>query len=237
VAERRYSEDEVGIILRTAAMSGAASFPSDVEGLTLEQLKEIATEVGIDGQAVEMAAQNLDASGAARRSPLLGTPVAPQYERWVATRVQSSDYADLLVVIRRAMGRQGIARTEMEGLEWSARDPMGGRYISIRPSGDRTLVRALGNLRDGAIVSFLGGGVLAGSIAMAVLEATGLMAALGLGTAPIIALAAYLPARLFWRWRFRAEDTALRDAVSGVVRQLQQRGHDAPGDAVGPGEA
>lgn len=229
MAERRYSEDEVGLILRTAARSSPPAVPSNVEGLTLGQLKEIAAEAGIDGMAVEVAAQKLDAPVPARRNPFLGTPVAPQHERWVSAQVEPPDYADLLLAIRRAMGRQGVVRTELDGLEWSARDALGGRYISIRPSGDRTLVRALGNLRDSAMVSFLGGGAMGGALTLAVLKATGLLAALGLGAAPVIALAAYLPARLIWRWRFRTEDAALRDAVSGVVRALEHPAEDGAG--------
>lgn len=230
MAGRRYDEDEVALILRTAANPSAAAPAAHGTGLTLAQIQDIASEVGIDPHAVERAAHALALRDAPPASPVLGGPVAPQYEQMVDVAVRSADYPDLVLAIRRAMGRQGIVSTELGALEWRARDAGGGRYVSVRPMGERTLVRVLGNLRDSAFLLFVGSGSLGGALTAAALKALGLAAMLGVGMFPVIVLGAYLPGRFLFRWRSRREDERLRATLAAVTRALQERGPDRAGD-------
>ena len=225
--ERRYDDKEVALILKRATETSAAALG---EGLTLEQLKVIAAEAGIDPDAVSSAATSLDrpkaqAVAATTRS------VAPQFERVVEGRLQAEDVPELLAAVRRMMGRQGVVTTEFDGVQWRARDAAGGRYISIQPQGDRTAIRGLGNFRDGAAVSAFIGGTL-GAVGVAVLARSfGLVEALGIGVAPLFAVGALVPARLMWRRLFRRESTALHAAVdeaAGVLARQVAHREDAP---------
>jgi hypothetical protein len=226
--ERRYDDKEVALILKRATETSAAGLG---EGLTLEQLKVIAAEAGIDPEAVSTAAGSLE--NQRRTSPGTATTrsVAPQHERMVEGRVQPEDMPELLAAIRRMMGRQGVVTTEFDGVQWRARDAAGGRYISIQPQGDTTAIRGLGNFRDGAAFSALIGGTLGALVVMALAKNFGLFTSLGVGVVPLFAVGALVPARLMWRRLFRREATALQSAVdeaAGVLaRQVARRG-DVP---------
>lgn len=218
--ERRYNEDEVAVILRDAAQAAAARLPADRRGLTLAELKGIGAEVGIDPGAIERAAVALDAPKATMGSRLLGGPVVPQYERWIDGQLDPADIPELVLAIRRMMGRQGILRTELGAVEWSARDANGGRYVTIRPSGNRTLIRVMGNFRDGVLVSSAIGGTAGLAATSVALKAAGITAALGMGALPLVALGVVLPVRLLWRWRSRTEDATLRATLDELETML-----------------
>ena len=216
--ERRYGEEEVGLILKRAAEAGVRS-----EGLTLAQLREVAAEAGLDPDAVESEARTLDVRTSLHENPLVGGAVAPQFEQLVRVPLGDGDFSEIQLAIRRAMGRQGRTAAELDGLEWSARDAFGGRYVSVRPSGDGTLVRVLGNFRDGAFGLFLGGGTMTSMIALAVLKKTGLLATLGFGGGALVVLAGLLSARWAWKWFARKEERVLRATLASVVRTLEDR--------------
>ena len=65
--------------------------------------------------------------------PILGAPVAPQHEIRILREVSEDEYGAIVDTIRRCMGRQGVVGEQLGGLEWMARDGMGGRYVSVRP--------------------------------------------------------------------------------------------------------
>ena len=95
--------------------------------------------------------------------------------------------SDAMAAIRRATGRQGIVRTEFGGLEWQARDALGGRYVSLQPQDGKTHIRVFGNFRDGAVAAPWGGlpaGVIMAAVGAGVMKTLGLAAFVGAGRAP-----------------------------------------------------
>ncbi|MEP7384298.1 MAG: hypothetical protein ABI910_21655 [Gemmatimonadota bacterium] len=230
MTERRFDEGEVALILKRAAESNAVTLGTRADGLTLPQLRQVASEAGIDPAAVDQAAHALDSRVAQSVSPLLGTPLSPQYEQVVAGRLTDEDLPDLVLAIRRVMGRQGVVERDLGGFQWRARDAMGGRYITIHVEGERTLIRAMGNFRDGAMVSSMLAGMAGVVTSLIVLKTSGLLSTLGVLNAPILAAAALLPARIFWRRAFGREDRRLREAVaeaaSAAARRLAGRTRD-----------
>lgn len=228
--DRRYDEDEVARILRQATERNPAALAAGSGGLTLAQVQEIAAQVGIDARAVAAAARDLDTRRAVEASPILGSAVAPQYEMLLDGRVDPARYPDALLAIRRAMGRQGVVSTELNGLEWRARDAMGGRYVSIQPSGERTLVRVFGNFRDGAMMLYAMVGTAGGAAALVLGKALGIGAAIGVtGAFPLVLLAGYLPARLVLKWRARKEDEQLRAVLANLAEALGAGDDPEPG--------
>ena len=233
VTERRYDEEEVAIILQRAAESRVGS----AEGLTLAQLKEIAADVGIDPAAVEAAAGSLDRRVAAPPSPLLGTPSAPQYEQTVPVPFDRVDQSELVLAIRRTMERHGVLDAGPNGLEWRARDATGGRYVTVLARGQETLVRVLGNFRDGAGVWLMAGGMMIGMVALVLLKSLGLLVpgpAKGLGLL-LSAVTGFLGGRQLWRWRYRREQQRLSDTVEAVAAVLRSSG--APDGALAEGSS
>ncbi|TFH66785.1 MAG: hypothetical protein E4G90_01750 [Gemmatimonadales bacterium] len=229
MTERRYDEEEVALILRNAIDPARRGPPDASHGLTLAEVKEIAAEVGIDGRVIEAAANALEVRSTRATHPLLGAPMTYQYEQWVEGRVAPEDYPDLVLVIRRVMERHGVVSTDLDQLEWRARSASGGRYVTVKPTDNRTLVRVMGNYRDGALGWFGMAGMMGGLGSLAVLKALGLLATFGLGAAPVILLAGYLPARWLWRSLARAEDRVLTATLQEVTRALEaKREPEAP---------
>lgn len=223
--DRRYNDKEVALILRKATqVDPAAARGGDLDGLTLEQLKGIAREVGIDPDAVEVAARQLAVARPRDSGGLLGAPTAPLFETTVRRRVAPEQAGEIVAVIREAMGRQGIVGTEFDGLEWRARDALGGRYVSLRPTPEGTRVRAFGNFRDGAMLTFVGGGIPVGigvaSLSVGIFKALGLTALLGVGSIPLGILGGIGFARFVWKRLQRREARTLERVVSELEASL-----------------
>ena len=233
-AERRYTDEEVGAILRQASEPGARNLPAERDGMTLAELQSIAAEVGIDPRAVEAAARRLESTALAPKgSPIVGTPLVHQHEIVLDVPVREAQYPALIEAIRRAMGRQGVASAGITGLEWRARDAAGGRYVSIRPDGDRTIIRLLGNYRDGAVAWFAVGGVGGGMSILVMLKTLGFLVPAGfllpLGLLPA-AGAGYLTGRWLWKRRYRAEEREFADTLHAVTALLEAGARRPPED-------
>jgi hypothetical protein len=150
MTERRYGEDEVREIL-TLATTGDVRDQSHVtesEGLTLNDLKRIGLEVGIDPVRIAQAASKLDVRGksaAVRRS--FGMPVG--ISRVVALPRSPTDreWEQLISVFRSGFGAQGVATTSGGMRQWSH----GNLHISVEPTERGEQLR-LSTLKDDAIL-------------------------------------------------------------------------------------
>lgn len=217
MTEKRFDDEEVALILRRAMEPDGRR--SDGTGLTLAQLKEIAVEVGIDPARMEAAALAVQAEG--RVGQAKHGRVTARYDVAVPGSLPPEKRTHVLRAIRDAMGRQGVVTSELGALTWKARDAFGGRYVTVSSAEDGTTrIEALGNFRDGAMVTGAAGGSIGMAVTAMALKATGGLAALG-GAAPLALLAgATLPAWLVYRRWFRKEDEALRDAVAQIAAEV-----------------
>lgn len=219
MTERRYDEKEVALILRNAAESRVGG-----EGLSLRELKQIAAEVGIDPAAVEAAAGAIDRREASVPSPLLGTPVTSQFEQSIEAPFEGVDQSELVLAVRRALGRHGVVEHDPNGVEWRARDASGGRYVSVLRRGPKTLVRVLGNFREGAVAWVVAGGTMTWVATLLMLKGAGVLTpGLGKGLGVLAAMGVgYLGGRLLWRWRYRQERHRLQAALEAAVSVVQR---------------
>ncbi|MEK7380968.1 MAG: hypothetical protein AAB075_08165 [Gemmatimonadota bacterium] len=221
--ERRYTEEEVARILKESAQGGEST------GLTLRQLEEIGREVGISPAAIRAAATRSPAPHGSK-SGLFGAPAVTQQERLLPGPVRADQREGLLLAIRRAMGRHGVATQSDTGVEWKARDALGGRYVTVQTAGDETVVRGFGNFRDGIAFATMFTGAVTFFVSLGLIKLYGV---LGLGAAPMVGLAAWLPAQFFWRRRFAAEQRALDAAVNDASQYLEATSQEPkalPGD-------
>lgn len=220
--DRRYGDEEVALILRKATeRSLSPRSAGERDGLTLDQLKGIAREVGIDPAAVESAARGLASSRPqGRGGAFIGATATPSVEAVVPVAVPDEKLGDVASVIRRIMGRQGIVSHELGAMEWRARDVVGGRYVSLRPTEGGTRVRAFGNFRDGALMTFVVGGVAGGALLATLLKSLGIGALLGVGTGPVAVAAALLSARFLWKRVGGHEARTLERVVAELEESL-----------------
>jgi hypothetical protein len=235
MSERRFSEDEVALILRKATDTGTSLVPgADSDGLTLDQLKGIGREVGIPDGSIEAAARQVALRRSQDEEGLMGVSATPRYETVLPAELSPARLSDAVAAVRRATGRQGIVRTEFGGLEWQARDALGGRYVSLQPSEGKTHVRVFGNFRDAGWLSIGMGGVPVGAVAAAVgagiMKTAGLAAFVGVGALPAGILAGAISARFVWKRLVRRETRALERAAAELAWALAGDGDAEDGE-------
>jgi hypothetical protein len=217
---RRYTDREVRLIIQRALESTAGETSPDLDspGLSLEQVKGIAAEVGIDPGRIELAAANLLEPSIAPANPYAGIPTTVQFQTTLpGMEAGEVSRHDMVALIRSTLGRQGIVTNESGSLEWKARDAFGGRYVSLAPAREGAQLRVLGNYRDGltGFVAVVGMTVFA--TAAAILSGADLGPAITLLAA---ATAAFLPPRFAYRWWRKKEDARMADLHGRLVALL-----------------
>ncbi len=117
--ERRYSETEVEEILRRATerRHALARRDSGEDGLTLAELQEIGSEVGISPVALAEAARALDRPPAIRRT--LGLPLSVGHQVPLSRPPTDEEWEHLLTDLRETFRARGKARSEGRVREWS----------------------------------------------------------------------------------------------------------------------
>jgi len=186
-AERKYSDSEVALILRRAiemqqdpAVRG--------EGLRLQELRDIAREIGVDPELVTAAANQLPAAGQGHLARFLGGTFTHDI-RLVHEPVLSPDQLQgLIMAIRSAMEHQGRTREVMGSLEWTTVGEVSQVAVTATPNEGGTTIHVIADRTGSAIlttVGSLGLGVFAAAITGAILEPglAGGLAVMGAGLA------------------------------------------------------
>jgi hypothetical protein len=150
MTERRYDDDEVREIFTLATTGGVRdrSLPSESGGMTLDELKRIGQEAGIEPARVAQAAERIDARGTPapvrrvfglpmRMSRVIDLPRAPTDREW----------EQLISHFRTMFGAHGHAATSGGLRDWSYEDVR----ISVEPTerGEQLRLSALNNVAIG----------------------------------------------------------------------------------------
>jgi hypothetical protein len=133
MSTRRYGDDEVREILSLATTGATSdrSLPAETGGLTLDELRHIAQEAGIDPARIADAAASLDARG--KPAPvrrLLGLPVALSRVVDLPRAPTNREWEQLISEFRTTFGAQGLATSSGGLREWSH----GNLHISVEPT-------------------------------------------------------------------------------------------------------
>jgi hypothetical protein len=194
MTERRYDDDEVAAIFRTATEGvESRSVPVDhADGLTLRDLQSIAGEVGISPIAVAQAARSLDRpSATAGAQTFLGLPIAVERTVALDRRLTEPEWERLVVELRQVFRARGSVRVQGSLREWSN----GNLHALIEPTATGYQLR-LATLKSGARASVVVGPLTLGlSVVIGVLvasngtlaQAAPAIAALGIVGAALIA--------------------------------------------------
>lgn len=104
---RRYTDAEVQRIFDRAVEDGNVEAPPPRDGLSLQEIKDIGAEVGIDGPSLERAARSIHVQASGSRRSLTGAAVSLHTEVQVRGDLRSVPTSEILSLIRRGMGRPG----------------------------------------------------------------------------------------------------------------------------------
>lgn len=228
-ASRRFSDDEVARILRTAAelqeRSAVATRAGGGGALSLEDLRQVAAEVGIEPRFVEMAADRLHHPVEGEESPLAGAPYAWTLHRTVPGEVREEDRDWIVRAIRGVLGQKGEVEDVYGRMEWSFDDGLGPIMVglssrdgvteidvSARRGGEVGMIHGLGVPFGG----LAGGGLIGGLL----LGMSGPMILLPMAAMSVVS---YGGARWLWkrtgpRWEAKLE--RLADTVAAAAAEV-----------------
>ena len=228
---RRYSEEEFALILRKASeiQTRGLSRPSrsGTGGMSLEEIRSIATEAGIDPEAVTRAASILGALEWDERSgmaaAIFGSPSKYHLEFEVPGRVSPEEMGRILGEIRRAWEHQGEVSEVLGGLQWKTVGELSAVNVNISPRGESTAIQIVGDRSGAGGVTFtfpmMASAILVGALGASFEPTT----AAGIVSLVVGTLGAgFLTARTLWvsgSKRFRKRLTRLMDSVSTAVEQ------------------
>lgn len=156
--EDRYSEEEVGQILRRIADAQPG------RSLTLAELEAVATEAGLDAALVRRAASDVRV----RPEPVAGPPVGAfgptmlTQERRVEGRLDASAWEELVAQIRRHLKIEGGVEHLGKELVWSSNPRVSGRDVRVQvtPRRGQTTIRV--HERTDKLALRLYGGIMIG---------------------------------------------------------------------------
>jgi len=227
---RRYTEEEVGLILQRATeMQRAEPTALDPAGLTLAELEEIAAEAGIDPGLLRHAANELDVLQPipTMGSRLAGAPVAIDIERVINGELPHERLEELVTTIQSATAGHGTASAVGRTLTWSSTtgSSITERQVLVSVRDRQTLIRIQENF-GGLAASLFGGimGGVGGGVGFGL--GGGLSAALGLG-AGLIALplttvaGSYFLARAIYKSQVRRRQAAAHALVDRLAEQVE----------------
>lgn len=228
---RRYSDEELALIVQRASELqdqagdlGAVAHlerpavPSPATGLTLQAVREIADEVGLEPRFVEEAAASLaHDSERTGLSIVLGGPTQHQLRSTFRRRFAESERAELLDAVRRYAGHDGEIREVLGSVEWRSMGLVTGTTLAIDEGDDKIVIRVRADASGLAAFTWIGSivaGLVAGGVAVGAVQPgsiLGVAAIVGSGGAVGVGLARSLWSRAARRVQDRAR--RLQDEV------------------------
>jgi hypothetical protein len=231
--ERRYSDEEFALILRKASELQArgpdgAESGVRVDGLTLEEMRSIAAEAGMDPDTVTRAASLLGAlewdEKAGRAATIFGGQEKYNIEFELPVRLPPEELGTTLAEVRRIWEHQGKVTEELGGFQWKTVGELSAITVNITPRGDSTAIQIVGNRGGAAGVTYVFP-LMASAILLGALGATfeptsvGGIVALVSGTVG----AGFLTARTLWASstsRFKKKLNRLTEALSSSLERV-----------------
>lgn len=203
----RYTEEQLVEILKRAAQRQEGLVTEPDGRFSLEEIQQIASEVGIAPSHVATAAAEV-ATAPPPKSGALGAPTVFRFERWIDGEVSRGTIGDLLDLARRETGIQGTVTEALDTIEWRGKGQVDSTIVSITPRDGRTKITVVLTRSESAALTVTGASIAGVAGAMAI--GSSLVAAAapwgGLAvTAAVLASlgwaggGAWLATRAFWR--------------------------------------
>ena len=236
-ADRKFSEEEVALIIKRAAemQSEEVGQADPGNALTLIEVEQIAKEAGIDTRLIRRAAQSLDhhTETTNRPSPWLGAPTRLVFETVVDGEIGPEDHEALVNEMRRTFNDNGVPSVLGRTLAWTSM-PAGGRRnsrgrnidISVISRGGVTTIRIeeeLGNVAAPLFAGLIAGGAggTTGITVGLVMAATG-SAALAGALWVVVAGGFYALSRGIFKGVAAKRERQLHELMSRLAAQVRE---------------
>ncbi len=218
---RQFGDDEVTRILQKAAElqeQSVANASGVSDGLTLEELRQVALEAGIDPRFVDQAATKEAAPLHGRGEYWAGAPYNWEVQASVPGEIQDADRERILYAIRSEMGQKGELDYVFGRMEWSFNDGVGPVIIGLSSRDGRTEATVhAARLQEAQLLHGLGvpfTGIFGGAI---VAKGFGLSGLAGLPLIGSISLVSFGVIRMGWKARARWWERKVRDVLDRIM--------------------
>lgn len=115
-----YDSKEVRAILKLAAENSSTDTPDQEMGLTIDELRQLASEVGIDPEQITMAAAEIEASSGINDRNFWGGPFSYRTQAVVDSEITGGQWEEMLLSIRDFFKSNGKVSTRPSVYEWSS---------------------------------------------------------------------------------------------------------------------
>jgi len=226
--DRRYSDEELAVILQRAAERQVQAPVPATRGRTLAEIQAIAVEAGIDPTHVEQAAAAVRAE---RRTDVAGVQERTEFAHEVTLpdELTPPESTELLDRARALTRLRGVMKQEPDALTWTGTDGFGVTRVAVAARLGRTKISVSEDRTSSTMAAAFGGLLAGGTLAVIavpvfLLTGIGILASVVLGGA-LGGLGAWGGVRLYFRrraarWRQRVEwlgaelETTARDLVA-----------------------
>ena len=215
--DRRYSDEEFALILKRASdlqdradrapatLPAQAGGASPTDGYSLETVREIAQEVGLEQRFIDLAASSLAHDPVVTEPSLLGGPLTHRLGYTFARTLTDVERIELLDVIRGVQKHQGEVNEVMGSLEWKTVGRMDQMAVTISSNDENVSISVFNDLSGIAALTWIGSitvGLIAGGIVINALQPASVLVTTSiLGAGGAVGLGA---ARAIWGATTRA---------------------------------
>jgi len=235
--DRKYTEEEFALILRKAAEIQDGPGGADVgAGISLDEIRTIAREVGIEVAAVDRAAALLPrAASRGALARIMGGPTSYRLESEVRGAVGEADLPRILDAVRRAADHHGRVEYGPGGFEWSTVGEVSRIHVTTLPAENGTHIRVTADRNGASVVTFffnLLGWMVAAGITGAVVDPDS--AAVGAAILSGGVLGGLVQGRVVWAWTtktIRGKLQRIMTAVTGAAEGLLPSEQDPEAEA------
>lgn len=120
----RFTDREVALLLQRAAeIEAQRTDAQPTQGMSLRQLREIATEVGISPEVFEEAVTAVQAGAKPARREVLGAPLTYKAARGVDGQLDAAAMERLIRVLEEAMDQSGTVTDALGTVRWTSLTP------------------------------------------------------------------------------------------------------------------
>ena len=198
MTERRFSEAEVAAIFERAAeaqQTGQRQLPSG-EGMTLSELQDIGSEVGIAPELIVQAVAAIERGGRPTSRHFLGLPIGVGRTIDLDRKLTDEEWDRFVVDLRETFDARGTLRDEGSFRQWTNGNLQAlleptetGHRVRLRTiKGEARTLMTVGIAMLGVAAAGLVGAALRGGFDAATLSSSGTMVALGVSMFAIGAL-------------------------------------------------
>lgn len=115
-----YDRKEIGAILKKAAENSSSDDAGAVMGLSIDELRQLASDVGIDPEQIARAVAEIEGDSRRRERKFWGGPFSFHSQVLVEGEIGAGQWEEMLIAIRDFFRSKGEVTTRESVYEWSS---------------------------------------------------------------------------------------------------------------------